>query len=83
MSSIRFCHVLFSSKSVLRIIYKSFTLPIHNQQRLFRLNLYKPTKNYFHFQDFHYISYKKKPIVNQIFLLFLFKELFFYLFIEF
>jgi len=60
----RFCHVLFSSKFLIRIIYKSFSLSIENSQRLFRINLYKISKNYFNIKDFHYIFYKQKQLVN-------------------
>ncbi|CAF4204987.1 unnamed protein product [Rotaria socialis] len=55
ISTKRFSDVLFSVKSSFRIIYKSLSLPIPNQARLFRLNLYKVSKGYLHVGDLHYI----------------------------
>ncbi|CAF5180622.1 unnamed protein product, partial [Rotaria magnacalcarata] len=55
ISAKRFSDVLFSVKSSFRIIYKSLSLPIPNQARLFRLNLYKVSKAYLHVGDLHYI----------------------------
>ncbi|CAF1526563.1 unnamed protein product [Rotaria sp. Silwood1] len=59
ISLTRFCDVLFSLKSSFQIIYKSLSLPIHNQKRSFRLDLYKISETYFHMKDFHYISWKQ------------------------
>lgn len=67
ISSKRFAHVFFNYTSPIRIIYKSFPPSILNQERLFRLNLYKISEDYFHQDDFHYIFFQKNQTVRLTF----------------
>lgn len=59
----RFAHVFFSYSLPIRIIYKSSSLPSINQLRAFRLNLYKISEDYYHYNAFHYISYENNQTV--------------------
>lgn len=63
ISAKRFAHVFSTYELPIRIIYKSSSLPTINQARAFRLNLYKISQDYFHHDDFHYISYQKNQTV--------------------
>ena len=67
ISTKRFAHVLFSYSLPIRIIYKSFSLPILNRERLFRLKLYQISGEYFHHDDFHYISFRINQTVSKSF----------------
>jgi len=51
----RFSHVLYNPSLTMKIIYRSYSLPTNSSQRLFRINLYKILKMFFHFNDFTYI----------------------------
>ena len=63
MSTTRFSHVSFSIQSSFRIIYQSYALPFNRSTRSFRLHLHKISKEYFHFNDFHYIAYENNETV--------------------
>lgn len=65
LSSKHICHLFHSTKSTFRIIYKSSSLSIQNQKRLFRLNLYKVVHSYFNLNNFHYIAFKNNQRVGR------------------